>query len=70
MNEIIKDVATGGSVDWTYDTAKILYSYAIELRDQGQYGFLLPPEQIIPSGIETFEGLKALIFYIAQQIEK
>lgn len=63
-------VATGGSVDWTYDTAKILYSYAIELRDQGQYGFLLPPEQIIPSGIETFEGLKALIFYIAQQIEK
>lgn len=33
-----KDVASGSSVDWTYDTAKILYSYAVELRDQGQYG--------------------------------
>ena len=61
------DLASGSSVDWTYDTAKMLYSYAVELRDQGQYGFLLPPEQIIPSGLETFEALKALAFYIKSQ---
>lgn len=30
-------------------------------------GFLLPPEQIIPTGLETFEALKALAFFIMQQ---
>lgn len=63
-----KDVASGNSVDWAYDAAKIIYSYAVELRDQGQYGFLLPPEQIIPSGLETFAGLKALLLYIADRV--
>ncbi|RMZ93180.1 carboxypeptidase A2 [Brachionus plicatilis] len=62
-------VASGSSVDWTYDTAKILYSYAVELRDQGQYGFMLPPDQIIPSGLETFEAMKALSFYILKQLK-
>ena len=63
-------MASGSSADWTYDKAGILYSYAVELRDQGQYGFVLPPDQIIPSGLETFEGIKALAFYIKSQIEK
>jgi hypothetical protein len=58
------DIASGNSVDWTFDKAKILYSYAVELRDQGEYGFILPPDQIIPSGLETFEAVKALALYI------
>ena len=37
------------------------YSFSVELRDTGRYGFLLPPDQIIPTGEETFEGLKALV---------
>ena len=32
------DVASGGSIDWTYDTEGVLYSYALELRDTGLYG--------------------------------
>merc|ERR1712059_76485 len=32
----------------------IPYSYGIELRDTGMYGFLLPPDQIIPTGEETW----------------
>ncbi len=32
------DIASGSSVDWTYDAIGIVYSYAVELRDQGQYG--------------------------------
>ena len=55
------DPASGGSEDWTYGELGVKYSFSVELRDKGYYGFLLPPDQIIPSGEETFEGLKALV---------
>ena len=29
-------------------------SYGMELRDTGHYGFLLPPQQIIPTGQEVW----------------
>ena len=29
-------------------------SYGMELRDTGHYGFLLPPDQIIPTGQEVW----------------
>ncbi|XP_062579516.1 carboxypeptidase B-like [Saccostrea cucullata] len=57
-------VASGSSADWTYGAAKIKYSYGVELRDTGKYGFLLPPEEIIPSGKETLEALIALANYV------
>jgi len=47
-------VASGGSLDWALGEAGIPYSYGMELRDTGTYGFLLPPEQIIPTGEETW----------------
>jgi len=50
--------ASGSSVDWVYGTLKVIQSAGVELRDIGQYGFLLPPSEIVPSGIETFEALK------------
>lgn len=52
--------ASGSSADYTYGVCGTLFSYGVELRDTGRYGFLLPPEQILPSGQETFEGVKAL----------
>lgn len=55
------DPAAGGSEDWTYGVLGVKYSFSVELRDTGRYGFLLPPDQIIPTGEETFEGLKALV---------
>ena len=36
------------------------YAFALELRDTGRYGFLLPANQIIPTGIETFAAVKAM----------
>jgi hypothetical protein len=45
--------ASGGSVDWAYGELGAIYSYTPELRDTGNYGFLLPANQIQPSGIET-----------------
>lgn len=44
--------ASGGSNDYTYGVGKVTYSYGVELRDTGEYGFLLPPDQIVPSGEE------------------
>jgi len=46
--------AAGISVDWALGVAGIPYVYTIELRDTGAYGFLLPPEQIIPTAEETW----------------
>jgi len=47
-------VASGGSLDWTLGEAEIPYSYGMELRDTGNYGFILPPDQIIPTGEEVW----------------
>ncbi|KAK7076841.1 hypothetical protein SK128_011598 [Halocaridina rubra] len=54
-------LAAGGSSDWAYDATGVQYAFALELRDTGFWGFLLPPEQIIPTGEETWAGLKAAI---------
>ena len=42
-------IATGAHDDWFYDKAGML-GFTIELRDRGQYGFLLPRQQIRPTG--------------------
>jgi len=47
-------IASGGSSDWALGEAGIPYTYAMELRDTGRYGFILPPEQIIPAAEETW----------------
>lgn len=52
--------ASGSSADWTYGVCGILYSYGVELRDTGAYGFLLPEDQIVPSGEEILPAVKVL----------
>lgn len=47
-------VASGGACDYALGTDSIKYAYSMELRDQGRYGFLLPADQIIPTGEETW----------------
>jgi hypothetical protein len=58
---------SGTSQDWARGIAGIKYSVTVELRDKGPYGHLLPPEQIIPSGQETFEALKVLAREVVRQ---
>jgi murein tripeptide amidase MpaA len=50
-------IASGSSVDYTYGQLGIVYSFAVELRDTGQYGFILPPAQIRPQGEEFMAGV-------------
>ncbi|KAI1285167.1 Carboxypeptidase B [Halotydeus destructor] len=49
-----------GADDWAHGVAGIPYVYTVELRDKGKYGFLLPRNQILPTGEETWEGVKAI----------
>ncbi|XP_046988168.1 carboxypeptidase B-like [Schistocerca americana] len=51
----------GCSEDWAKGVAGIKYAYAVELRDRGDFGFLLPASQIISTGRETFAAIKAAV---------
>lgn len=54
--------AAGGSDDWAHGALGIPYSYTVELRP-GSYasnGFLVPPSEIRPTGIETSAGILSL----------
>jgi hypothetical protein len=48
---------SGDSVDYAYEVAKANFSMTVELRDTGDYGFILPPEQIKPTGEEFWAGM-------------
>ncbi len=52
--------ASGSSIDWAYDKGSVKYPFAIELRDLGQYGFMLPAKYIVPSGQEMLAGVIAM----------
>jgi len=50
-------MATGTSVDYIKATYGKQITYTYELRDRDRYGFLLPPDQIIPTGEEIMDSL-------------
>ncbi|XP_063229722.1 zinc carboxypeptidase-like isoform X2 [Bacillus rossius redtenbacheri] len=53
--------ASGSSLDWAKGTLDIPVTYVYELRDTGRYGFLLPADQILPTGEETLDSLVTLV---------
>ncbi|KAJ3219240.1 hypothetical protein HK099_004758 [Clydaea vesicula] len=57
--------AGGSSDDWFGSKAGMI-GFTMELRDKGWfgYGFLLPKEQIIPTGEEVFEAVKYFLKFI------
>ncbi|CAM9425525.1 unnamed protein product [Ectocarpus fasciculatus] len=58
--------ASGSSADYVYGVCGVKYSYGVELRDTGEYGFMLPPDQIVPSGEEIWAAIIAMAKYIDQ----
>lgn len=52
--------ASGGSDDWAKALHKIKYTYTIELRDTGRYGFILPARYIIPTAKEALAAVKVV----------
>jgi len=59
--------ASGGSSDWVYGDAGV-FGFTIELRDTGYYGFLLPPEQILPTCQENLPAILHLTEWALDQI--
>lgn len=53
----------GSSIDWSYSKG-IIWSWSIELRDLGVFGFLLPSSQIRASGEEMTEALRSLAEFV------
>ena len=56
-------LASGTSLDWAWDDAGV-YAFTYELRDTGEFGFVLPPDQIIPSGDEILESF----LYVGEEL--
>ncbi|XP_069699626.1 carboxypeptidase B-like isoform X2 [Periplaneta americana] len=52
--------ASGGSDDWARGVANIKYTYTIELRDRGYYGFILPAHLIVPVAREALAAVKTI----------
>lgn len=55
--------AAGTSIDWSYGTARIPYSYLVELRSK-QDKFLLPKNEILICCQEALNGVKALVKFV------
>ncbi|CAD7680800.1 unnamed protein product [Nyctereutes procyonoides] len=56
-------LAPGGSDDWIYDLG-IKYSFTIELRDTGRYGFLLPERFIKPTCAEALAAISEIAGHV------
>ena len=61
-------LAAGVASDWVYDGAGA-HAFTIELRDTGQYGFELPPDQIIPTGEEIYPAVLLLADWAKDQVQ-
>ena len=56
----ILGATAGSSDDWAKGDLNIKFSYTMELRDTGFFGFLLPEELINDNYQEVFDGLSAM----------
>merc|ERR1712223_220935 len=53
--------AAGAADDWYKGVLGSRFAFTMELRDTGLHGFILPADQIIPSGEEMWAGFEVVI---------
>jgi murein tripeptide amidase MpaA len=62
--------AAGAADDWYKGVLGTRYAFTTELRDTGVHGFVLPKDQIIPSGEEMWAGFEVVINKILSDIQE
>ncbi|XP_037382702.1 carboxypeptidase B2 [Talpa occidentalis] len=60
-------LAPGGADDWIHDLG-IKYSFTIELRDTGKYGFLLPERYIKPTCKEALTAVSKIASHVLMNV--
>lgn len=59
-------MVSGSGFDWAKGGAKIPIVFLFELRDLYKYGFLLPPNQIVPNNEEVMDGMGEMHRYVKE----
>ena len=59
---------SGGMDDWMTEQGFI--GFTIELRDTGRHGFVLPKEQILPTGREILAAFKFMCGYVLGHLDE
>ena len=57
-------LASGATDDWAFGALGSRFAYTIELRDTGNYGFLLPEAQIGSTVREAAAGVQCMVTYM------
>ena len=64
----LPDPVVGASGDW-FLSLGIRFGFTLELRNaSGPNNFLLPPEEIRPSGEETWAAFKWVVAFLSEQV--
>ena len=61
--------AAGGADDWLAISTVQANGFCLELRDTGRYGFVLPANQIIPTGEEVYQAMVSFLQTVVKSIE-
>jgi hypothetical protein len=55
-------------MDWVRGVFNTPYTFSYELRDTGNYGFLLPADQIIDTAEETLNSLIVILQHAKENL--
>lgn len=62
---VLSATNSGAALDWVYHSG-VPWSYVVKLRDTGSYGFLVPKEEIVPTGEEMLGFVKYFATFISE----